>query len=351
VQRLKVKGEAMELDNFILETLPDDVIETTEERDAFIRNLPPADGGFEFVVADLQKWQPGRHVRVAFLGGDTSLHQDIEEATRQITEACNLTLDFGRNAATGEFRIWSEADLDYSAEIRVSFDQAGRFSLIGTDSIDPGVGLPAAAVGGRPGQRSLNLGGFDVRRPANWQGVVRHEFMHALAFHHAHQNLRGPCENAFRWEDDEGYQPTQTQSGMFVADVEGRRPGIYTYLSGAPNRWARTKVDRNLRKVDDDNVIVGPFDRASIMLYRFPEMFYQVLPSDCAPLGDGITLSDGDKRGLTLLYPQMGPEVAEIATRNEAMLEAINSLAEPLRGLETADTGMAQRVAAILRGR
>ena len=127
-------------DNFIMEALPDDVVETIEERDAFIRNLPPADGGFEFVVADLQKWQPGRHVRVAFLGGDSALHQEIEEATRQITEACNITLDFGRNAETGEYRTWSESDFDYSAEIRVSFDRAGNNSLVGTDSIDPGVG-------------------------------------------------------------------------------------------------------------------------------------------------------------------------------------------------------------------
>jgi len=338
-------------DDFIMEALPDDVVATIEERDAYIRNLPPAGGGFEFVVADLQKWLPGRHVRVAFLGGDSALHRDIEEATRQITEVCNITLDFGRNAETGEYRTWSESDFDYSAEIRVSFDRAGNFSLLGTDCIDPGVGLSTEATGGRPGQRSLNLGGFDVRRPANWQGTVRHEFMHALAFHHAHQNLRGPCETAFRWEDDDGYQRTKNHSGVFVADAEGRRPGIYTYLSGAPNGWAKSKVDHNLRRREDNDVIVGPFDRASIMLYRFPEMFYQVLPNDCAPLGDGITLSDGDKRGLTLLYPKMSPEVAGIATGNEAMLQAIKPLAEPLRGLETADTPMAQRVAAILRGR
>jgi len=338
-------------DNFVLETLPDDVIATIEARDAFIRNLPPAGGGVEFVVADLQKWRPGRHLRVGFLGGQSALHRDIEEATHQITDACNLTLDFGHSAATGEYRTWSESDLTYSAEIRVSFDQAGFFSLVGTDSIDPGVGPPMSPVGGRPGQRSLNLGGFDVKRPDNWQGVVRHEFLHALAFHHAHQNLRGPCENAFRWDDDDGYQPTKNQFGTFIADVQGRRPGIYTYLSGVPNRWPKPKVDHNLRKLDRDDVVAGPFDRASIMLYRFPEMFYKVLPSDCAPLGDGVALSDGATRALARLYPRTGPEIADIAARNEAMLLAIKPLAEPLRGLETAESEMAQRVAAMLRGR
>ncbi len=338
-------------DNFILDALPDEVIASIEKRDAFIRNLPATNGGLEFVVADLQKWRPGRHVRVAFLGGQSVLHKDIEDATHQITEACNLTLDFGRNAATGEYRTWSESDTDYSAEIRVSFDQNGYFSLVGTDSIDPGVADASDPVGGRPGQRSLNLGGFDFKRPDNWQGVVRHEFLHALAFHHAHQNLRGPCENSFRWEDDEGYEKTRNLRGTFIADGQGRRPGIYTYLSGAPNNWGKQKIDHNLRRVETDDVIVGPFDRSSIMLYRFPEMFYKVLPSDCAPLGDGMVLSDGDKRGLTLLYPQTGLEVDNTATRNEALLQAIEPLARSLPGLESTEAEMARRVSAMLKGK
>ena len=338
-------------EHFILESLPDDVIASIDARDAFIRSLPPGGGGVEFVVADLQKWRPGRTIRVGFLGGATALHQDIAEATRQISDSCNLTLDFGRNAATGAYRTWSESDTTYSAEIRVSFDQGGFFSLVGTDSIDAGLGGSFSPVGGRPGQRSLNLGGFDVRRPDNWQGVVRHEVLHALGFHHAHQNLRGPCEGAFRWDDDEGYQPTKNAAGTFIPDAQGRRPGIYTYLSGPPNRWPKAKVDHNLRRVEGPDVVVGPFDAASIMLYRFPEMFYKTVPSDCAPLGDGMVLSDGDKRGLALLYPRTGPEMHESASRAEAMLEAVQSRAQPVPGLESADTGIARRIAAVLRGR
>ena len=337
-------------ESFILESLPDDVVATIEARDAYIRSLPPAGGGVEFVVADLQRWRPGRTVRVAFLGGNTALHRDIEEATRPITDACNLQLDFGRDA-TGAYRTWQPSDTTYAAEIRVSFDQAGFFSLVGTDSIDPGLGLPESPVGGRPGQRSLNLGGFAAQRPDTWPGVVRHEFLHALAFHHSHQNLRGPCEAAFRWEDDEGYQRTTNPAGTFIPDAAGRRPGIYTYLSGPPNRWSKAKVDHNLRRVERSDVIVGPFDSASIMLYRFPDIFYKTVPSPCAPTGDGLSLSDGDKRGLDLLYPRVGPEVAAIDTRSEAMLDAIRPLAAPLPGLESGDTPLARRVAAILRGR
>jgi hypothetical protein len=338
-------------EQFILESLPDDVVASIEARDAYIKSLPPASGGVEFVVADLQKWRPGRTIRVGFLGGTSALHRDIEEATRQISETCNLQLDFGRDAATGAYRAWRETDTEYAAEIRVSFDQGGFFSLVGTDSIDPGVGHPASPIGGRPGQRSLNLGGFHVRRPDNWRGVVRHEFLHALAFHHSHQNLRGPCEQSFRWEDDAGYTRTTNAAGTFISDAQGRRPGIYTYLSGPPNSWAKAKVDHNLRRIESDEVVVGPFDRASIMLYRFPDIFYKEVPSPCAPSGDGIELSDGDRRALLLLYPRSGPEVDDITRRNNALIEAIQPIAQPVRGLETADTEIARRVAAMLRGR
>ena len=53
----------------------------------------------------------------------------------------NLTLDFGKDPA-GEFRAGPEADTEYAAEIRVSFDKDGYWSLVGTDSTDPIIGVP-----------------------------------------------------------------------------------------------------------------------------------------------------------------------------------------------------------------
>lgn len=147
--------------------------------------------------------------------------------------------------------------------------------------------------------------------------------MHALAFHHAHQNLRGPCADDFRWEDDEGYQPTTDARGRFVADAEGRLPGIYTYLAGPPNGWPRAKVDHNLRVNVSDEVTVGAFDNASVMLYRFAPFFYKSDPSSCAPTGEGQDLSEGDKRGLQLLYPRDEQAVIDLRDRASTALSGL----------------------------
>jgi hypothetical protein len=334
----------------VLDDLPDELAATIEVRDAWIASLPASATGMEFLVADLQRWTPGMRLRVAFLDGTTGLHRDIAEATRQITDACNLELDFGVDEQTGEFRRWTEDDTDYAAEIRVSFDQTGFWSLVGTDSTDQTIGNPAGIVGGHPWQRSLNLGGFTTRRPDRWQGTVRHEFMHALAFKHAHQNMRGPCQDEFRWDDDPGYVPTTDDGGRFVPDAAGRRPGIYTYLAGFPNFWARAKVDHNLRTADDATSVAGRFDNASVMLYRFEPFFYASDPSPCAPTGDGSSVSEEDKRGLRLLYPSTQPELQALTEQRRELQSVV---AGPVRegGAEPAPqplAGFARRIDQVL---
>jgi hypothetical protein len=321
-------------DDIVLDAMPEEVEATVRIRDSWLHSLSQDAGGLEFIVSDVRRWTPGQRVQIAFLGGDTLLHRDIADATTEIVDACNIRLDFGHDPATGKFRTWSTQDADYMAEIRVRFDQKGYFSLVGTDSVDPNIGAPLGLIGGHPHQCSLNLGGFEVNRPPNWRGVVRHEFLHALAFLHSHQNMRGPCEQAFRWDDDPGYVPTKNSQGGFIVDAAGRRPGIYTYLAGYPNFWDRPKVDHNLRTKEDPTAVAGPFDRASVMLYRFPTLFYKDPETHCAPLGDGMSLSEGDRRGLSLLYPGGHAEVSAIVEKKRAILETLEGPAE-LEGLES----------------
>lgn len=322
-------------DAFLLETLPDSIVAWTELRARWIKDRPQIHGSLEWVVSDLQHWAPGDKLRVAFLGGSPSLHKDIVEVLQVIVGACNISFDFGYDARTGKYRAWSEKDQDYAAEIRVSFDLPGYFSLVGMDSVNASVGGPSDKVGGRPGQRSLNLGGYDQQRPQRWKGTVLHEFLHALGFHHEHGNLHGPCQSEFRWEDDPGYGATTDALGTYIPDVKGRRPGVYTYLGGYPNFWPRSKVDHNLRPSTASGIAHGSFDRLSVMLYRFPPLFYKTPNSPCAPASLGEELSPGDIEGLKRIYPASGQGIATAVERRTALLDSL----QEGRGLEGASTG------------
>lgn len=337
---------------FVLEDLPGGVREAMAARDAWFKSLPMTSGGEEFLVSDVQAWRPGQVLRVAFMGGTTDLHRDIAEAVQQITQACNIHLDFGFDAATGKYRAWSTTDTTYAAEIRVSFDLGGYWSLVGTDCINENIGGAGDAAGGRPNQRSLNLGGFHVSRPARWKGTARHEFMHALAFHHEHQNLNGPCQHDFRWEDDAGYVTTQDDRDVYLADAMGRRPGIYTYLSGAPNRWDKAKIDFNLRAQSNAGLKASAFDNASVMLYRFPALFYNSPASLCAPSTDGENLSAGDIAGLQLLYPAAGAPTPNAVARVgelETLLQPAASSGPDLESMAMVEAPAHPQAAAALR--
>lgn len=312
-------------DDIVLDALPDGVARALEERTRWMAQAVPGDV-FEYVVEASAAWDPGDVVTVAFLGGTPALHHDLATVCGQIEQACNLRLDFGRTA-TGTYRTWSTTDAVHAADIRVSFDQRGYFSLVGRDSVDTMIGAAGGPVGGGAGQRSLNLGGYANGRPAAWERTVLHEFLHALAFHHEHQNPKGTCQQDFRWDDDPGYVLTVDARKAHVNDALGRRPGIYTYLAGFPNFWNRAKVDHNLRPATVP-ITASAFDVASVMLYRFPPLFYRVASSPCAPTGDGLTLSVGDIAGLQRLYPHAEEAMVAFRGRTKKALDAI----EPMRG-------------------
>lgn len=306
-----------------MEGYTDRIVARLEARDrAQLAALPREINGqsFELVVQTLQKWAPGQTVTVAFLGGDSGLHRDIAEAASEWMRYANLTLDFGLDRATGRYRQWSPADRSYAADIRIAFDDGGYWSLVGTDSIDPQI------VG--PGEPSMNLAGFTRQRPANWAGTVRHEFGHALGAQHEHQHPLEGCDMEFRWENEPGYVPTRSQSGSFVPDSRGRRPGIYQVLGGPPNNWPAYKVNHNLRQLENSSAFeFSPFDRESVMKYYFPTwMFVKGTESPCWTGAANDTLSTRDREFVGQFYPRARDRVAQAAVEREAALDAVLAL-------------------------
>ncbi len=201
-------------------------------------------------LARTKMWTPvGRQLRVRFLNGHPTVQQKVMQFAPIWSQHANLHFHFGEDPA---------------AEIRISFDQPGSWSYIGTDALQ----IPAT-------EPTMNFGWLTPGTPNDEvMRVVLHEFGHAIGLIHEHQNP--------------------------AALIPWNRAAVYEYYGGPPNYWNRAAVDRNLfQRYAVDNTQYSTFDPASIMLYPIPPEFAQAGFS----VGWNQVLSPLDQSFIASCYP------------------------------------------------
>ena len=194
-------------------------------------------------------WNPGDAIRVSFTDGDPTVQQMVRDAAAEWMEHMSVRLLFGE---------------DEDAEIRISFQDQGSWSYVGTDC----TGIPLD-------QPTMNYGWLTpestddaVRR------VVLHEFGHALGCIHEHQNPAG--------------------------GINWNKEVVYAYYGGPPNNWSKEDVDHNLFELYDEDLTVHTnLDGDSIMMYPIDARF----TTDGYSAELNTTLSDEDKRFMSECYP------------------------------------------------
>jgi hypothetical protein len=231
-----------------------------------------------------RRWPIGHELQIAFLNGDDWQQGIVVSTAVEWGKYANIGFDFGAPPHDAEIRIAFEANSD-------------SWSRLGTDALEDDSGQP-----------TMQFGWITPNEPEeNVQAVILHEFGHALACIHEHQN---PLES-IPWDKER----------------------VYAYYAGSPNYWTREEVDHNLFEAyDRDLTQFSAFDPASVMLYPIPE---EHTIGDYA-IGMNSTLSEGDKSFIGRNYPHntvpqkllLGESVAGSASPEEQEDEYILDVKE-----------------------
>jgi hypothetical protein len=213
------------------------------------RRPPPKTDAERLALVTGSKWQPGDAIRVVFMDGDPAVQEKVKRVAETWTKLANVKFYFVQ---------------DPKADIRISFNQRGSWSYIGRGCLDVPSDEPTMNYGWLTPESTDD----EVRR------VVLHEFGHALACIHEHQNPAG--------------------------GINWNKPAVYAYFAGPPNSWPKERVDQNLfATYSKDLTSYSALDRNSIMMYPIPKEF----TLDGFEVGLNTDLSGTDKEFIRQMYP------------------------------------------------
>jgi hypothetical protein len=282
-------GKASAQEQPFLDGLPAEQFKATRELQKAFEAIDSSEQA-RAVFRTTVEWPPTyKKLRVCFFGGNQELRAVIASIAKEWERPENaIRLDFGK---TGKLRSCS-AKGGKEMQIRISFDKAGYWSHLGTNSV----------VYVQQTDATMNFEKF-TQKPADQLtayeiSAIRHEFGHAIGLEHEHQNPRGHCEQEFNWER------------------------VYEWLG--QSGWTKDYVDFAMREISGEDLDLTDFDRASIMLYYFPPDFYtkgEQSPCYVSTFNEAISQTDLTK--IAERYPSDPNSRLERHNRNRAAFAAL----------------------------
>ena len=196
------------------------------------------------------KWPKGSTIEISFLDGSDALRETVRRHAAAWLEDKTVRLRFAFRKDTT------------NTPIRISFANAGSWSTIGTTCRQ----VPAA-------KPTMNFGWLDGASEAEANGVILHEFGHAIGLIHEHQSP----DEAIKWNKD----------------------AVYHDLAGPPNNWSKDVIDFNMfTPYSKKETNFTKLDPQSIMMYPLPSSW----TLDGFSVGVNSSLSPTDKRFVRAQY-------------------------------------------------
>ena len=229
--------------------------------------LPPGPNPTRMAVVVASLWPIGTEIKARFLDGEASVRRRVEERAHQWSDHANISFAFGD---------------DPNAEIRISFEQEGSWSYLGTVAKQ----IPKSAP-------TMNYGWLTPDSDDDeYSRVVLHEFGHALGAIHEHQNPD--------------------------VEIPWDKEAVYAYY--ARQGWSRLQVDRNLLEAySPAGIRNSRFDAESIMLYAVDN----ALTIGDWEVGWNRQLSAMDKQFMAAEYPREARPVTDLAVGGQPARGAI----------------------------
>lgn len=223
----------------------------------------------ELALLTSAKWSAGRVLRIAFMDGAAAQKAEVRAQAEVWLPFVNLSY------------LWDVPVK--TADIRISFQQKGAWSLIGTDALS----VPS-------NQPTMNFGFLQP-------GTATHEFGHALGCIHEHQS---PGAGVIPW-------------------IVSR---VYQYYGGPPNSWSRATIDQNiLAHYNQERTQFTAWDKGSIMEYPIDP---QLVSDPAYAVGWNTALSPVDQQYIASVYPRAiapppPPPPPPLSVRREVLISFI----------------------------